>query len=280
MNKEERKRQRELEKEIEIKYIKLIREAFSKGDKEEAKRLLRELATKINFPRLEDVLKEYDEYKPGSKLVWGLWGPEDDLIAKYHIESSKPPKTPRKRGKREPGLEDVQGAQFVAAMEEETCDLCAGLNGIGFCYPSALYDKYNQLLHDGCDFLWMYVDKEETNYHPDKNIEKKILKTVNEDPKRGNYGSIEELIEKCHGCKIVNEDSKQGNYESIEDPFKKCCGFETVKLVSGSAPAKVTESEKISPRGKSILNWFCMVVLIVGGGLFVLLLILLFRIFG
>ncbi|GEM_PF-2597404 len=145
MNKEERKRQRELEKEIEIQYIKLIREAFARSDKEEAKRLLRELATKINFPRLEDVLREYDEYKPGGKLVWGMWGPEDDLIVKGHIESSKPPKTPRKRRKKEPGMEDVQGAMFVVGESESSCDLCAGLDGIEFRYPSPLCQPENYL---------------------------------------------------------------------------------------------------------------------------------------
>lgn len=94
--------------EVEEEYIRLIREEFSKGNKEQVKNLLKELATKIRFPRLEEVLKEYDEYAPGKPLPWGLWGPENGLVVSGNIKIT--PCSPKKGSrKKDDDMQDMRG---------------------------------------------------------------------------------------------------------------------------------------------------------------------------
>lgn len=157
-----------------------IRAHMANGDKKSAKAVVESLRGRVPFPRIDEVLEEYDDpdYK---KDLWGMWGPGDDLVMSGTasveeafcdnagmLMSSKGMSEGRTLAAIEAG---VQGAQRIESGEENMCDLCASLDGMLVPYPSEEFDALDAPAHCSCEFLWMYVDAEESNFQPDTTMD-------------------------------------------------------------------------------------------------------------
>lgn len=157
-----------------------IRQHMKTNDRESAKAVITSVAEKVPFPRLNEVLAEYDD--PNHKKdLWGMWGPGTDLVMSGTasveeafcdnagmLMSSKGMNEGRFLAADAAG---IQGAQRVEAGEENMCDLCASLDGIEVPYPSEEFDALDAPAHCNCEYIWVFVDAEETNFNPDTTMD-------------------------------------------------------------------------------------------------------------
>jgi len=191
------------------KYLPSIREALSRGDRALAKELVREVGSQVYFPRIDEVLKEYDNPSTAPLSLWGAWGPETDLIGRgtssvetsflqnaASLMSSKGMTTGRITAAE---LAGVKGAVYSAAMEENTCDLCRGLDMLEVLVPSEQYDAIAPPQHCGCSCLMVYTDEEEVGYDPEivPDWQKRVLDQTNADPTiKKKYDNFTDLVSK------------------------------------------------------------------------------------
>ena len=160
------------------RYATQIRKSLKQGDKQGAKALVKQAADDVgqeNFERLDDILKEYDDTTRGGKMLWGQWGPADDLVAEgcASVENTFTENAGMLMGGKgfeagRSGAADmigVKGGMWSADMEGNPCDLCAELDGQEFDIETL--NAISPPVHCQCQCVVLYVDEEETNWQPD-----------------------------------------------------------------------------------------------------------------
>jgi len=192
-----------------VKYLPSIREALGRGDRATAKELVRELGHQVYFPRIDEVLKEYDNPSAPAPTLWGAWGPETDLVAQGtssidstflpnagYLMTSKGFTTARITAAE---LAGVKGAMYSASMEANSCALCRGLDMLEVLVPSQQYDEIAPPQHCGCSCLMVYTDEEEVGYEPNivPDWRSRALDQANADPAvKKKYDNFTDLVRK------------------------------------------------------------------------------------